>query len=69
MAIFVALYSGASVGEAKLIAVSVDPDLVAEVSARLLKETEPGDADSVVAKLEMGRRKALRCARKEAMER
>ncbi len=45
MAIFVALYSGPSVGEAQLIAVSVDRNLVAEVSARLLQETDAKDPD------------------------
>ena len=60
MAIFVALYSGPSVGEARLIAVSVDSNLVAEVSARLLQETDCKEPDPVVAELETGRRQALR---------
>jgi predicted secreted protein len=60
MAIFVALYSGPSVGEAQLIAVSVDRSLVADVSARLLQEVSDKDPDPVVAELEKGRRGALR---------
>jgi hypothetical protein len=66
MAVFVALYSGASVAEAKLIAVSVDPGLVAEVSAKLLKETECDEPDPVIARLERGRRSALRFISREA---
>jgi hypothetical protein len=68
MAIFVALYSGPSVGEAQLIAVSIDRNLVAEVSARLLQETGHKDPDPIVAKLEQGRRQALRLINKAAEE-
>lgn len=66
MPVFVALYSGPSVGEAKLIAVSIDRELVADVSARLLRETAVTDTDPIVAQLEKGRRSALRLAKKEA---
>ena len=65
MAVFVALYSGPSIGEAKLIAVSVDRELVAEVSAQLLKETEAIDLDPIATKLEKGRRSALRLIKRE----
>lgn len=68
MAIFVALYSGPSVAEAQLIAVSVDRSLVAEVSARLLQETGHKDPDPVVAKLEQGRRQALHLIHQAAEE-
>jgi hypothetical protein len=68
MAIFVALYSGPSVGEAQLIAVSIDRNLVAEVSARLLQETGHKESDPIVAKLEQGRRQALRLINKAAVE-
>lgn len=67
MAIFVALYSGPSVGEAQLIAVSVDRNLVADVSARLLQEVADKDPDPVVAELEKGRRGALRMINRNAI--
>jgi hypothetical protein len=41
MTSFVAVYRGQTVGEAKLIAVSADPNLVAEVSSRLLETPVP----------------------------
>ena len=63
---FVAIYRGPSVSSARLVAVSSDPSLVADVSARLLKDPEPGDADPVAAHLDRGRRAALRLIRKEA---
>jgi len=66
MAIFIALYSGPSVGEAQLIAVSVDRNLVAEVSTRLLQETDNKDPDPVVAELEKGRQQALRLINRRA---
>ena len=61
---FVAVYHGKSVGEAKLVAVSADPMLVADVTARLLAQPAPA-GDSAVACLERGRRDALRVIEQE----
>jgi hypothetical protein len=66
MATFIGLYRGESVAEARLIAVSADPGLVADVSARLLTHQQDEEADPVVARLERGRRAALRLVTKEA---
>ena len=63
---FVAIYRGASINQAKLIAVSIDPALIAYVSARLLEEQIPTGQDSVIAELERGRQEALRLIRQEA---
>lgn len=63
---FVAIYRGASVNQAKLIAVSVDPALIAYVSARLLEEQILTGHDSVITELERGRQEALRLIRQEA---
>lgn len=60
---FVALYRGATLGSAKIVAVSTDPNLVAQVAARLLSESPvPNDspADPAIRALEVGRRRALR---------
>jgi len=56
---FVAVYRGATIGEAHLIAVSTDPDLVREVVTRLLEERHDHPADPAVRALEAGRREAL----------
>ncbi len=60
-----ALYRGPSVAEAKIIAVSVDPDLVSYVAGRLLASRAAAD-DPVLAKLDQGRRGALRAIQREA---
>jgi hypothetical protein len=65
---FVALYRGRTVSSAHLVAVSNDPHLIADVSARLLTHQQDEEADPVVARLERGRRAALRLMRKEAAD-
>ena len=67
MTIFVALYRGPSVQSARLVAVSGDPVLVADVSARLLQEANQRDSDQdpVIASLQGGRRDALRLIKQE----
>jgi hypothetical protein len=62
---FVALYRGATVSSARLIAVSADPELAAQVSARLLDLPGDGERDPVVVTLEQGRRAALRAIKRE----
>ena len=62
---FIALYRGATIRSARLVAVSADPRLAADVARRILREPVD-DEDSVVATLERGRRSALRAiARKD----
>ena len=66
---FVAVYRGESVSAARLIAVSNDADLVANVSARILADPAPEEADPVIAPIDRARRHALRLVRREARER
>lgn|GEM_PF-5922725 len=69
MATFVALYRGARVGDARLVAVSADPHLVADVSTRLL-DVPPAaqrETDPVLSCLDSGRHAALRVIAKEAV--
>ncbi len=63
---FVAIYRGPTVASARLVAVSSDPTLVADVSARLLKSRSSEDSDPAAANLERGRRAALKVIHKEA---
>ena len=63
MSSFLALYHGKSIGEARLVAVSADPDIVAGFAARLLQSpAPPGDdaGDPVLLSIERGRQRALR---------
>jgi hypothetical protein len=62
---FVALYRGETVASAKLVAVTADPSLIADVSSRLLRESTESE-DPALARLDRGRRSALRLMRKEA---
>jgi hypothetical protein len=60
MAVFVAVYKGETIAGARLIALSADPTLVADVSTRILQEHPDKDHDPVVACVEQGRKAALR---------
>jgi hypothetical protein len=65
MTTFLALYRGDSVASARLLALSVDGELVRDFASRLL-QTPPDDdseADHVLEELEDGRRRALRLVR------
>lgn len=66
MATFVAIYRGETIAGARLIALSANPTLVAEVSARILQEHPAKDPDPVVACVEQGRQAALRLIEREA---
>ena len=70
MVTLVAVYRGATVGSAELVAVSADPALVADVSARLLAEPadDAADDDPVIRHIESGRRAALRAIKREATD-
>jgi hypothetical protein len=63
---FLAVYRGPSIAAAKLIAVTADPTIIAEVTRRLLNGSGPDSADPVLSKLNSGRRAALRAIRREA---
>ena len=63
---FVAIYRGSTIAGARLVAVSADPGLVADVCARLLESPAPNEPDTVAASIEHGRRAALRLIREEA---
>jgi hypothetical protein len=62
MVSFLALYRGASVASAELVAVAADPSLVAYVSRELLRRRTPATHDPVIRALVRGRRRALRLA-------
>lgn len=60
MTTFLALYRGATIGEAQLLAVSVEPNIVGYVASHLLDEcnTRRSD-DAVLGALHAGRERAL----------
>jgi hypothetical protein len=64
---FLALYRGDSIGAAKLLTVSTDPEMVWDFAARLLEKPESQrDPDPVLDELEQGRRRALRLVKSGA---
>ena len=69
MATFVAIYRGETIAGARLIALSADPTLVADVSARILQEHPGKDTDDpIIACVEQGRKHALRLITQESRE-
>ena len=69
MVTFLALYRGASLPSAELVAVATDPDLIAQVAGTLLRDRGPSEGvDAAVSALKAGRRRALRIVRAEAEE-
>lgn len=64
---FLALYRGESVGGAKLLALTAEPEIVGDFARRLLDEPE-AEADPVALELERGRRSALRLVRDGTIE-
>ena len=66
MTSFVALYRGETVGAAKMVAVSAEPDLVRDSAARMLTQPPEYEVDTVLQELERGRRRALELVRSEA---
>lgn len=65
MTTFLALYRGKTVAEAKMVAVTADPELVAAVAAHLLDTPHPQGEDPVITTLEQGRRAALQLIQRE----
>ena len=68
MTTFLALYRGKTVADAKMVAVTADPELVATVAAHLIDTPHPQDEDPVITTLEQGRRAALRLITREARD-
>jgi len=71
MVSFLALYRGASLSSAELVAVSTAPDLITHVAATLLsdpKKKESETPDKAILALDSGRRRALRVVYKEARQ-
>ena len=64
MTTFIALYRGRTVGEARLIGVSAEPELVSLAAAQMLSsandEQDESDRDPVLNALGGGRRQALK---------
>jgi len=65
MPTFLAVYRGRTVAEARMVAVSADPSLVAEVVDRLLDHSQMDDEDPVVRAIDHGRINALRLIKRE----
>ena len=66
-ATFLVLYRGPTIPQAKLVAVSSDPALVAEFAERLLHDQPPAASpDMALLAIERGRRRALRLIVHEA---
>jgi hypothetical protein len=63
---FLALYRGETIGAAKVVAVSADPELAAEFAARMLSEPEEQEPDVVLKELRDGRQRALQLVKSEA---
>ena len=66
MTTFLALYRGRTIAEAKMVAVTAAPELVAIVAAHLLDTAQPQSDDPVITTIERGRRGALHLIRQEA---
>jgi hypothetical protein len=65
LASFIALYHGETIGAAKLVATTTDPELVRDFADRLLAKPREQEQDAVLQELENGRRRALRLVRNE----
>jgi len=63
MTSYVVLYHGASLSDAKVVAVSANPQIVAQVAGEMLRENPPAASatdDPVLRAIGQGRRRALR---------
>jgi hypothetical protein len=67
VATFLALYEGATVSSARLVAVESSPELVREFARRMLDAPEGADPDPVAREIELGRRRALTVIRDEGL--
>jgi hypothetical protein len=66
MTTFVAIYRGLTISNARLIALSADPVLIADVTARILQERSTEESDVIIGSLEKGRREALRLVQQKS---
>jgi hypothetical protein len=63
---FIAIYRGRNASDARLVALSVDPALVARVVTAILDAPEPGRCDDpVVGGIDRARRRSLRLIERE----
>jgi len=63
---FIAIYRGRTASDARLVALSADPALVARVVAAILAAPEPGRRDDpVVGAIDRARRQSLRLIQRE----
>ena len=65
MVAFLALYRGPSIGEARLVAVSMEKDLLGLAIDEMLREARQGSKDAVTGALSSGKRQALEYVREE----
>jgi hypothetical protein len=65
---FLALYRGPNIDRARLIAITVDSELIQEFARRLLLSSEPPEHDSALKALQDGRWQALRIVGGEAAD-
>ncbi len=65
---FIAIYRGDTVADAKLIAVSADPELVSRIAFSLLKQENNFTGDDVLDTLESARRWALEIIQEESID-
>ncbi len=57
---FVSIHRGKTPSDAKLIAATIDPQIVTYVAERLLSQNEQQNADLILEDLNHGRRRALK---------
>jgi hypothetical protein len=60
---FLALYRGATIGSARLVAVASDEEIVREFAGRLLDDPEQPDTDPVASEISRGKQRALEVVR------
>jgi len=66
---YIAVYYGANIEEARMVAVSADPRLLAYVAEEMLEDQTLAPAlDPVASALDKGRRSALRLIHQEASQ-
>lgn len=66
MVSFLALYRGRSVGDAELVAVSTDPEIVGRFADELIDERASTADDPVVSAIREAERRGLQIIREEA---
>jgi hypothetical protein len=62
---FIAVYRGRTASDARLVAVSSDPVVVATVVGRMLADRDDQSADAAVGAIDRARRQGLRLIRRE----